>query len=98
MTRDAVFGLLPSNDRRHGTANGYTNYRCRCQPCVNAKRSYERDRRLSKPLKHHRSTKPEAEEFADELARFQSWLQTEKQRYANAFLIVTLDEPTQHHQ
>lgn len=31
---------LAPNDRRHGTPNGYTNYRCRCDACREAWRVY----------------------------------------------------------
>jgi hypothetical protein len=31
--------LLPG-DLRHGTLNGYINYRCRCDPCRAAKATY----------------------------------------------------------
>lgn len=31
---------LPADDARHGTANGYNNYGCRCEACTNAIREY----------------------------------------------------------
>lgn len=32
--------VLPPGDERHGTANGYTNWNCRCQPCTTAHEEY----------------------------------------------------------
>lgn len=29
-------GTLAPGDPRHGTVNGYSNYRCRCQACTRA--------------------------------------------------------------
>ena len=31
---------LPADDARHGTDNGYSNYGCRCTPCVAAHADY----------------------------------------------------------
>ena len=31
---------LTPDDPRHGTANGYINYRCRCDPCLDAGHAY----------------------------------------------------------
>lgn len=31
---------LPANDPRHGTLNGYQNWKCRCLACANAWRTY----------------------------------------------------------
>ena len=31
---------LPADDHRHGTDNGYSNYECRCEPCVKAHADY----------------------------------------------------------
>lgn len=36
---------LDPNDPRHGTYNFYSNYRCRCQPCTDARRVYESKRK-----------------------------------------------------
>jgi hypothetical protein len=33
-------GLMDAKDPRHGTANGYTNLGCRCDPCRTARRLY----------------------------------------------------------
>lgn len=35
-----VYRPLTPDDRRHGTLNGYTNYRCRCEQCKGAARAY----------------------------------------------------------
>lgn len=32
---------LPPEDPRHGTVNGYSNYRCRCLPCRDAHSAYQ---------------------------------------------------------
>lgn len=37
---------LSADDPRHGTANGYNNWRCRCAPCKAASRVYQRQARL----------------------------------------------------
>jgi hypothetical protein len=34
--RDRVRSGLPAGDERHGTANGYLNYGCRCEACKGA--------------------------------------------------------------
>jgi hypothetical protein len=39
---------LPEDDPRHGTSNGYMNYGCRCQPCVDARKAY-RERLKANP-------------------------------------------------
>lgn len=40
---------------RHGTRNGYTNHRCRCNPCREANRDYMRDmRRRQSDMAIHR--------------------------------------------
>lgn len=36
---------LSEDDERHGTENGYQNYRCRCPECTNAHRLYCAGRR-----------------------------------------------------
>lgn len=36
---------LPPGDPRHGTLNGYTNWRCRCESCRGANTAYARRRR-----------------------------------------------------
>lgn len=36
--------LLEPDDPRHGTYNGYHNYRCRCRPCTQAHTDYIRAR------------------------------------------------------
>ncbi len=36
---------LPELDPRHGTSNGYLNFRCRCKPCREAYSDYHRRRR-----------------------------------------------------
>lgn len=33
---------LPFGDPRHGTRSGFDNHRCRCQKCVDAKRTSSR--------------------------------------------------------
>ena len=35
---------LKEADERHGTANGYLNYKCRCEPCTEAHTIYQRSR------------------------------------------------------
>lgn len=36
------------DDQRHGTANGYVNYGCRCDKCRQAWTEYARERRERK--------------------------------------------------
>lgn len=36
---------LSHDDPRHGTRNGYLNYKCRCNPCAEANRAYVAERR-----------------------------------------------------
>lgn len=36
------------NDWKHGTLNGYSNYRCRCTDCREAQRLYMQDYRARK--------------------------------------------------
>ena len=46
----AIFAA-DASDPRHGTANGYKNLRCRCEPCTTANASLQREyreRRLTK--------------------------------------------------
>lgn len=38
---------LADDDKRHGTANGYLNYGCRCEECVSAYAAYHADNRGS---------------------------------------------------
>lgn len=40
-------GLPDVGDPRHGTVGGYTNYRCRCDRCVDAMRTWDSTRRSS---------------------------------------------------
>jgi len=44
---------LPADDPRHGTTNGYTNLRCRCERCCAAQTAYFRERGTG-PYKHDR--------------------------------------------
>lgn len=44
MSRMGKMGLTPG-DPRHGTNTGYANWRCRCAPCLNARREYISARR-----------------------------------------------------
>lgn len=46
MTYRRPFTPLAPDDSRHGTAGGYINHHCRCQPCREAERAYHRDRAL----------------------------------------------------
>ena len=36
---------LADDDPRHGTYNGYSNWRCRCEPCRRAASAYHGTRR-----------------------------------------------------
>lgn len=61
--------LENSSDPRHGTLNGYTNLRCRCMFCTDAKRNYERSRfggyrnTTSKPIRYGKN-----EDIGDRIA------------------------------
>jgi hypothetical protein len=33
--------VLPADDDRHGTPNGYSNWGCRCEACVEANSAYQ---------------------------------------------------------
>lgn len=39
----AELARTPAPTQVHGTRNGYDNWRCRCTPCVEAKRAASRD-------------------------------------------------------
>lgn len=43
--KEGVVSLTP-DDPRHGTSNGYTNLKCRCQPCRDAWAAYFATRKL----------------------------------------------------
>lgn len=43
--------MLAEGDPRHGTANGYGNLKCRCQPCRNAWAAYVRPRRAARAFR-----------------------------------------------
>jgi len=56
--------MLAPDDPRHGTNNGYVNHGCRCEPCHEANKAYQRSRNhlknewrwrtgRSKPLEEH---------------------------------------------
>jgi hypothetical protein len=38
---------IPTVERWHATVNGYTNHKCRCQPCTEAWATYSRNRRVA---------------------------------------------------
>lgn len=39
-----------AGDWKHGTDNGYTNHRCRCAPCSDARAEYMREWRARTPI------------------------------------------------
>jgi hypothetical protein len=41
--------VIPPDDPRHGTLNGYSNLKCRCQPCREAWASYCQRRKAARP-------------------------------------------------
>jgi len=43
--RRLTIGTLAPDDRRHGTAGGYTNCGCRCDECRTAAAAYQREYR-----------------------------------------------------
>ena len=43
--RHDIAGRTPP-DTVHGTINGYNNWRCRCEPCKDARRAYNAARKL----------------------------------------------------
>jgi hypothetical protein len=43
--------MLPENDNRHGTANGYNNHACRCDKCRAAWATYITAARHKDPKK-----------------------------------------------
>lgn len=49
MTSKARIGDVP-DDPRHGTTNGYTNLKCRCQRCRDAWSATSRYRRAKRAL------------------------------------------------
>ena len=38
---------IPVGDHRHGSTNGYNNFRCRCQPCKDANTAHMAEKRLA---------------------------------------------------
>lgn len=48
MSDEIDYGRLTADDRRHGTHNGYRNYRCRCDACKAAVAAYNKEHKFYK--------------------------------------------------